>query len=444
MYSIDLAGDYRILHSFCDPSGFSGPDPDLLEASDGNFYGVTDSGTSGTLFRIDSSGSRDDAPLTAWPGELIQGADGHLYVPTAFGGPGGGTIIRLDEAGTLTTVYQFPRGADPSNTERRDPGTRRPILWDNARGVAAAAPSLTPRGTVFSMDAAGARTTLHTFYFCITFCSPAFRPRHTESNLFEGADGTLYGTTFKQFDTVTPPGQIFKISPAGDFTTVSGTFFVRAGVIQARDGRLYGTSSGGVIANTLATFGFVFRVEASGTRTVLHRFDGTDSANPVAELVETDDGSLYGTTECSVGVSPPVPPQPPQHGTIFRLDPATGSFTTRYRFSGPDGSKPVGRLIQATDGLIYGTTSAGGAYGFGTVFSLDAADTLTTLHHFAGSDGANPNAGVIQGLDGRLYGTTTNGGALRLRHRVRDERHRRTHDVASISRSAMARIRSTS
>ena len=54
----------------------------------------------------------------------------------------------------------------------------------------------------------------------------------------------------------------------------------------------------------------------------------------------------------------------------------------------------------------------GGAFGLGTVFSLDSADTLTTLHHFAGADGANPNAGVIQGLDGRLYGTTTNGGAF--------------------------------
>ena len=136
----------------------------------------------------------------------------------------------------------------------------------------------------------------------------------------------------------------------------------------------------------------------------------TDSASPVAELVEIDDGSLYGTTARFNGSE--VPRRQLTHGTIFRVDPATGAFTTRYRFSGPDGSNPVAPLIQGTDGLIYGTTSAGGAYGFGTVFSLDSAGTLTTLHHFAGADGANPNAGVIQGLDGRLYGTTTNGGAF--------------------------------
>ena len=183
-------------------------------------------------------------------------------------------------------------------------------------------------------------------------------------------------------------------------------------MIQARDGRLYGTGSDGItVCNPICRidFGSVFRVEGNGTLTVLHQFDA-DSASPVAELVEIDDGSLYGTSNGRL--SSTVPPQSLTHGTIFRVDPATGAFTTRYRFSGPDGSTPVAPLIQGTDGLIYGTTSAGGAYGFGTVFSLDSAGTLTTLHHFAGADGANPNAGVLQGLDGRLYGTTTNGGAF--------------------------------
>jgi uncharacterized repeat protein (TIGR03803 family) len=278
-----------------------------------------------------------------------------------------------------------------------------------AGGGAAAAPPLMPSGTVFAMDAAGARTTLHTFYFC-PLCSP-FRSDGTPvSNLFEGADGSLYGTTYNRSDTVTPPGQIFRIRPAGDFTTLSFAHWLQAGVIQARDGRLYGTATGGQINLQFRSYGWVFRVEANGTGTVLHQFDGTDSAFPIAELVEIDDGSLYGTTEGGEFIFPD--PEGPIPGAIFRLDPATGSFAIRYRFSGPDGSRPTGRLIQGTDGLIYGTTSEGGAYGFGTVFSLDSADTLTTLHHFAGADGANPNAGVIQGLDGRLYGTTTNGGTF--------------------------------
>ena len=259
------------------------------------------------------------------------------------------------------------------------------------------------------MDAAGARTTLHTFYF---YASGIIRADGTpRSNLFEGADGSLYGTTYDQaLDTVTPPGQVFRISPAGDFTTLYRAHCLRAGVIQARDGRLYGTAFGGFVNIVVRSYGFVFRVEANGTGTVLHQFDVTESAFPVAELVEIDDGSLYGTTEGGSSFFPDPPGLIP--GAIFRLDPATGSFAIRYRFNGPDGSRPTGRLIQGTDGLIYGTTIEGGAYGFGTVFSFDLAGTLTTLHHFSGADGREPNAGVIQGLDGRLYGTTTSGGAL--------------------------------
>jgi uncharacterized repeat protein (TIGR03803 family) len=411
VYSIDPTGDYRVLHYFNSTVDGLGPGPpnvflpDLLEGSDGNLYGVTQN--SATLFRIDSSGSLTTLQsLTGTsPGELIQGADGHLYGPTAGGGPDdGGTIIRFDLAGTLTTVYQFPRGAD----------VRTPNGVIQARNGqfygTTSAPSGRTTGTVFAMDGAGARTTLHTFE---SFPVAGILDGTPMSNLFEGADGSLYGTTFNMPQTVifTKPGQVFKISPTGDYTTVSSAhYWLRAGVIQARDGRLYGTSSGGVVSGIgMPFFGYVFRLEADGTAgTVLHRFDGDDILSPVAELVEIDDGSLYGTTVRFIGPFPSALGR----GTIFRLDPTTGSFTTRYRFSGPDGSDPVAPVIQGTDGLIYGTTLSGGAYGLGTVFSLDSADTLTTLHHFAGAEGANPNAGVLQGLDGRLYGTTTNGGAF--------------------------------
>jgi uncharacterized repeat protein (TIGR03803 family) len=156
--------------------------------------------------------------------------------------------------------------------------------------------------------------------------------------------------------------------------------------------------------------GRAFRVEADGTLTTLHTF-GTESAYPVGELVEIDDGSLYGTT-AGGAVYSPVTDQviAAPTATIFQVDPATGAFATRHRF--PERTKPAGRLVQGTDGLLYGTTVDGGAFGLGTVFSLDVAGTLTTLHHFSRADGANPNAGVIQGTDGRLYGTTTDGGAF--------------------------------
>jgi uncharacterized repeat protein (TIGR03803 family) len=400
VYAINLDGTYRIVHSFRAGVDGSGPGPDLLEASDGNLYGVTSS----TLFRIDSSETLTTLHNLSGlsPGELIQGLDGRLYGPTAAGGlDGGGTIIVRDTTGTLTTLHEFSIGESPGRPNGVIQG-RDGVFYGTTR-----LPSGTPRqtGTVFAMDTAGARTTLHTF---MDDGSPI-------GHLFEGADGSLYGTTFAPNRPFAPPslqGQIFTISPGGLFTRLASAGTLRAGVIQARDTRLYGVTGDTSFGVTgVTTVGSVFRVEADGTLTELHAF-GTESAYPVGELVEIDDYSLYGATEGGPVYSPvtgQVIARP--RATVFQIDPTTRAFATRYRF--PDGTKPAGRLIQGTDGLLYGTTVNGGDFGLGTVFSLDAAGTLTTLHHFSGgADGSNPNAGVIQGTDGRLHGATTNGGAF--------------------------------
>ena len=261
-------------------------------------------------------------------------------------------------------------------------------------------------GSVFVMDAAGARTTLKIFQE--SFSPPFLFDGTPASNLFEGIDGNLYGTTYNLAASPIAQGHIFRISPTGAYTRLAtGAYEMRAGVIQARDGRLYGTADGTHNAS-FPTNGTVYRIEGNNAFTTLHSFPGTDTAYPVAELVEADDGLLYGTTiggTVYVGDPPPTVP-----GSIFSIDPATGVFDIRHRFT--DGSRPVGRLIQGSNGLLYGTTVNGGDFGLGTVFSFDRAGTLTTLHHFAGDDGSNPNAGVIQGIDGRLYGNTTNGGAF--------------------------------
>ena len=291
-------------------------------------------------------------------------------------------IAFVSAAGVVTDVSAQQPGATYEVVSIFDVADGRPNGVIQARNGqfygTTSQPSGSVTGTVFAMDAAGARTTLHAFER--SSVEPIVNDRPM-SNLFEGADGRLYGTTFNTPSSVflTTPGQIFRISPTGEFTTISSADWLRAGVIQARDGRLYGTSSGGLVSGIgMPFFGYVFRVEADATLTVFHRFEPPDLASPVAELVEIDDGSLYGTTQRGLASIPPGIPPPPSttHGTIFRVDPASGAFTTRYSFSGPDGSSPVAPLIQGTDGLIYGTTSAGGMHGLGTVFSLDSVGTL--------------------------------------------------------------------
>ena len=96
--------------------------------------------------------------------------------------------------------------------------------------------------------------------------------------------------------------------------------------------------------------------------TTLHSFTGTDGAVADASLIQATDGNLYGTTACG-GAN--------NAGTIYQITP-TGVFTSLYSFTGSPGlgGGTQGGLVQATNGMFYGTTPKGGTSSDGTVFSL--------------------------------------------------------------------------
>lgn len=398
VYAVDLGGQYQLLHTFQTVVQLIGSD--LREASDGYFYGFANS-----MFRVAPGG-----PATFLSGgpsatQVIEGADGRLYGASSIGGVDvGGQIVAFDlSAGTWTTLYTFTVGANGAGTGRPHGviQVRDGRLYGSTSGIPRPAAPNGRAGTLFAIDAVGAITTMHSFTSAFTGGSWGA----PMGNLFEAADGSVYGTRFG-LGGGEPAGQLYRLSPGGVVTTVFGDWSLQHGVIQARDGRLYGVTGDRISP----LMGGVFRVEASGAQTIMHRFDGTAGAYPSGELVEIADGRLLGATEGgSVYTVPGGPAVSFTPGTIFAIDPANGAFANLYTF--PSGVRPVGRLTQGTDGLIYGTTMNGGTFGLGTIFSLDAAGTLSTLHHFGGADGANPAAGVIQGSDGRFYGTTRNGGA---------------------------------
>jgi uncharacterized repeat protein (TIGR03803 family) len=228
----------------------------------------------------------------------------------------------------------------------------------------------------------------------------------------QASDGNFYGTTQNGGNTACASGcgTVFKITPSGKLTTFSfdGTNGSDpfAGLVQAANGDFYGTTSSGGTSNGNGNCpincGTVFKITSGGKLTTLHNFNFTDGLAPLGRLLLATDGSYYGTTQQGGSFGA---------GTLFKITPS-GTLTTLHTFTnGQDGGFPIGGLIQATDGNLYGTAWTGGGTGnYGTVFKMTLSGTLTTLHSFASTDGALPFAALVQATDGDFYGTTEEGG----------------------------------
>jgi len=141
--------------------------------------------------------------------------------------------------------------------------------------------------------------------------------------------------------------------------------------------------------------GTVFQVTPGGTITTLYSFcaqaNCTDGSAPYAGLVQATNGNLYGTTEAGGANG---------KGTVFEIT-LGGTLTTLHSFCSQancaDGSLPRAGLIQATNGNFYGTTFNGGALGVGSVFSITTTGKLTTLY----SGGPYTSAKKAKPLQGR-------------------------------------------
>ena len=230
------------------------------------------------------------------------------------------------------------------------------------------------------------------------------------STLTLGTDGNFYGTT--QNGGTYNYGSVFKISLSGALTTLH-SFNIVDGVspygtlLLASDGNFYGTANEAGTC-TAGGCGTVFRISADGSFTTLHDFcleaGCPDGEFPVGGLVEGSDGILYGTTNAGGNSACPGG----GCGTIYSIT-LSGAFTTVHRFNNDDGAYPAPALIEVRKGLFYGTTAGGGTNRDGTVFSITSKGALTTVHNFTGADGFSPFV-LIAGSDGELYGTTLGGG----------------------------------
>jgi len=320
-----------------------------------------------------------------------------LYGTTASdGGPPGGTVFSVKADGTgFTTLHSFNGDSNGAN-----PSAGLTLSGNTLYGTAQSGGS-SSKGTVFSLNTDGTGfTTLH-----------GFSGGSDGANPFAGlilSGDTLYGTA--QSAGSSSNGTVFSVNTDGTgFTTLHSFSGGSDGAnpsagLTLSGNTLYGTASeGGTSGN-----GTVFSINTDGTGfTTLHGFSpvvsrNTDGANPSAGLILSGN-TLYGTA--SEGGSS-------GYGTVFSVSSDGTGFTTLRAFSGgSDGANPQAGLVLSGNAL-YGTASAGGSSGGGTVFSLKTDGTgFTNLHNFSGGgDGANPFAGLILSGD-TLYGTAQSGGS---------------------------------
>ena len=353
------------------------PQGNLIQANDGNFYGMTPVGGAnnrGAVIKVTPAG--DESVLYsfgAFPGDgltprgsLIQASDGNFYGMTEQGGVNGGcnsncgTVFRITFTGTESVLYSFAG------------------LGDGA----------TPYGS-----------------------------------LIQASDGNLYGMTSS--GGLGGVGTVFRITLTGSESVMHwfGAFSgdgkqPQDSLIQASDGNFYGmTVGGGTPSAQCGQFGCgtVFKITSAGDESVLHSFGSApgDGANPFGSLIQASDGNLYGMTELGGAHTAGF-----GEGAVIKVT-LGGAESVLYSFGSiaGDGRTPVGSLIQASDRNFYGMTYAGGAStncggGCGTVFVIMPTGSETVLHSFGSAfDGEFPEGSLIQATDGNLYGMTSQGGA---------------------------------
>jgi uncharacterized repeat protein (TIGR03803 family) len=427
-----FAQTFTSLARFNGGNGFP-PNGPLAQGFNGDFYGTTEFGgygIGGTVFTMTPSGSlttlRWFYPGTEPVAGLVLGTDGNFY-----GTVSAGAVLKVYPDGGLVRLHYFccsngvnvPVAALVQGTDGDFYGTTSVYgnAIENVCGFGC--------GTVFKITANGKFTSLY------SFCSqPSCADGATPvAALIQATDGNFYGTT--SAGGAGNVGTVFKITPTGELTTLYSFCSLpncadgdspQSPVIQASDGNFYGTTLGGG-ANSGGT---VFEITPAGKLTTLYSFCSqtgcTDGSSPYAGLLQATDGNFYGTTEvggayssdfCNSGC-----------GTVFQIT-LTGTLTTLHSFCAQldsggecsDGSLPVASVVQATHGLIYGTTSSGGFgpsngpytgpdAGLGTAFALSVG--LGPFIETVGTAGEVGGTVTILGNDlGRTSSVAFNGTA---------------------------------
>jgi len=370
-------------------------------------------------------------------GELLAGTNGEYYGTTAGGGDGGctagggwylgcGTVFKLSRmpygwvANTLL-IFHGPNGAVPTGNLVIDAqgnlyGTTveggNPICDYGCGTVYELSPPSAPGG-------AWTQTMLYEFQGGFgQGGTDGWLPR---AGLYMDGSGNLFGTTYAGGPNGCEGsgcGLVFELTPTGNGSWLERTIYSFQGGndgcgpygrLTGRGSVLYGTTSAYFCPGKSTVYSLINA--GSWKKTTLHIFAGgaNDGDESEAGLYLDPSGNLFGTTIIGGTFN---------SGTVFELSP-TGVFwreTILHSFGASgDGMIPVASLTPGPNGVLYGTTLAGGGQNaIGTVFTLTSSGgqwAETVLHSFGPQpDGEEPWSGVTLGPGGSILGTAASGG----------------------------------
>jgi len=276
----------------------------------------------------------------------------------------------------------------------------RPTLRRHRRATISAARRAGP--SAYQVEALENRVLLSTFFTLASFnATTGETPR---GSVAVDSFGNLFGAT--EYGGTSSDGTVFEIAQGSGIVTRLASFIGAngqspwGGVVLDSAGNLFGTTNGGGVGSSDGT---VFEVaHGSSAITALASFNNATGENPQAGVVLDSSGDIFGTTSGGGANG---------YGTVFEIAHASGTITTLASFNGTNGQYPNNAgVVLDSSGNLFGTTTGGGDSSGGTVFEIaNGSYAITKLASFNGGNGSESN-GVVLDSSGDLFGTAQNGG----------------------------------
>jgi uncharacterized repeat protein (TIGR03803 family) len=370
IFRMTPTGEITSIYSFCSQTNCTDgatPDTTPILGSDGNLYGVTlaggdilaGGGGNGVFYRLTLAGqftvlhdfcTADGCPDGGNPPGIMQASDGNFYGVALTGtGSDAGLIFKISPSGKFTTIHTF---CSQTNCVDGSGGSAPPIQGRDGNFYGVTGGGGTEGGGVFyELTAAGSYQVLHNFCSPSSQCAEGSLP----NQIVQDAKGNFFGTTIGG-------AAVFEITSTGEYKVLDNPVLPgNPGELQpltlASDGNLYATSGGGNPLDGGDGLGTIFEISPAGKFTPLYLFCGCGNPasgyNPEGQLFQGTDGNFYGTTIFG-GKSIE------KFGTVFKLSKGLSPFVKTVPVAAKVGKQIIilGNNLSGTTGVMFNGVQA--------------------------------------------------------------------------------------